>query len=100
MKATTQQWLDFARTDLHSCINNINDDFVTNLIRLYSFAVQFLIEPLILLELDALDDVYTSSRYPGDIGMMASGKPSLTESKELFESAKRVFGIIVRSIES
>jgi len=129
MKATTQQWLDFARTDLHSCVNNINDDFVTNivafhaqqvvekafkallgekgipiprvhnLIRLHSFAEQFLIEPLVLLELDALDDVYTSSRYPGDIGLMASGKPSLTESKELFECAKRIFSIIVRSIE-
>jgi len=128
MKATTQQWLDFARTDLHSCVNNINDDFVTNivafhaqqvvekafkalieekgipvprvhnLVRLHSFVEQFLIEPLVLLELEALDNVYTSSRYPGDIGMMAAGKPSLSESRELYESAKRIFEIIEQSI--
>ncbi len=129
MKATTQQWLDFARTDLHSCVNNINDDFVTNivafhaqqvvekafkalleekgipvprvhnLVRLHSFAEEFLIEPLVLLELDALDDVYTSSRYPVIIGMMTAGKPTLSESRELYESAKRIFEIILQSIE-
>lgn len=31
MKATTQQWLDFAKTDLQSCENNKLDHFVTNI---------------------------------------------------------------------
>jgi HEPN domain-containing protein len=129
MKATTQQWLDFAKTDLHSCKNNLLDDYVTNivafhsqqavektfkalleekeipvprvhnLIRLHSFAEPFLIEPIDLSELDALDSVYTSSRYPGDIGLIGTGKPTTAESKELYDSARRIFEIILRSID-
>lgn len=129
MKATTQQWLDFAKTDLRSCENNLFDSYVTNvvafhaqqavekafkalleekeihvqrvrnLIRLHSFTEHFLIEAIDPLELDALDSVYTSSRYPGEMGMIATGKPSPTESKELYESAKKIFEIIYRTIE-
>ena len=32
MKATTQQWLNFAKTDLKSCENNLHDEFVTNVV--------------------------------------------------------------------
>ena len=129
MKTTTIQWLDFAKTDLRSCENNLIDEFVTNivafhaqqavekafkallsekgipvprvhnLIRLHSFSEQYLIEPINFSELDALDDVYTSSRYPVDFGLTASGKPSLTESNALFESAEKIFNIIFCSIE-
>ena len=129
MKTTTQQWLDFAKTDLQSCENNKIDDFVTNivafhaqqavekalkallsekeipvprihnLIRLHSFSEQFLIEPIDFAELDALDSVYTSSRYPGDFGLIATGKPTLAESTALFESAKKIYDIIFRSID-
>ncbi len=130
MKATTQRWLDFARTDLRSCENNLHDDFVTNIVafhsqqtvekafkalleekeiavprvhnltRLHSLVESFLAFPIDLLELDALDNVYTSSRYPGEVGMISSGKPSISESKELYESAKKIFEIILKTIES
>jgi len=129
MKATTVQWLDFAKTDLRSCENNLNDDYVTNIVafhsqqavekafkalleekeipvprvhnltRLHSLVELFLIEPIELFELDALDSVYTSSRYPGDIGLLATGKPSLIESIKLYESAKKIFGILLQTIE-
>jgi len=32
MKPTTQQWLDFAQTDLRCCENNLHDSFVTNIV--------------------------------------------------------------------
>jgi len=129
MKVTTQQWLDYARTDLRSCENNIFDDFVTNivafhaqqavekvfkalltekeipvprvhnLIRLHSLAEQFLFKSIDLSDLDQLDSIYTSSRYPGDIGLDAMGKPTKSESLELYESAKKIFDIILQSIE-
>jgi HEPN domain-containing protein len=128
MKATTQQWLDFAKTDLRSCENNLYDEFVTNIVafhsqqivekafkalleekeipvprvhnltRLYTFVEPFLIEKIDEFELDALDNVYTSSRYPSDIGMVATGKPTLTESNELYQIAKKIFEIIVQTI--
>ncbi len=128
MKAITQEWIDYAKTDLKCCINNLEDDFVTNiaafhsqqtvekafkalleekgipvprvhnLARLHSILEIHLLEPIDLTELEALDEVYTSSRYPGDLGMIASGKPTLNESKELFEIAKKIFEIILKSI--
>jgi HEPN domain-containing protein len=128
MKATTQQWLDFAKTDLRSCENNLSDEYVTNivafhsqqavekafkalleekeipvprvhnLIRLHSFTEQFLIEPIDLSVLDALDSVYTSSRYPGDIGLITTGKPTPAEGKELYDSAKKIVEIILHTI--
>jgi len=36
MKATTQQWLDLAKTDLRSCANNLLDDYVTNIVAFHS----------------------------------------------------------------
>ena len=97
MKTTTKQWLDFAKTDLRCCENNLQDSFVTNivsfhsqqavekafkalleeneipvprvhnLIRLHAFVEQFLILPIDLSDLDALDSIYLNSRYPADI---------------------------------
>ncbi len=128
MKATTRQWLDFAKTDLRSCENNLHDDFVTNIVafhsqqivekafkalleekeipvprvhnltRLYTLVGPFLITKIEILELDALDSVYTSSRYPSDIGLISTGKPTLSESTELYEIAKKIFEIVWQSI--
>jgi HEPN domain-containing protein len=129
MKTSTLQWLELAQADLRSCENNLHDDFVTNIIafhsqqavekafkalleehgivipkvhnltRLHSLSEQFLNKPIDLSELDALDDVYTSSRYPVEIGMMTTGKPTLAESRELYEIAKKVYLIIVNTID-
>lgn len=129
MKTTTKDWLNYAKTDLLNCELIINEEFLTNIVafhsqqiveksfkalieekglniprvhnlqRLFDVIQPFIHEEIDMPKLVLLDSIYSSSRYPGDIGLMASGKPSLTESKELFESAKRIFGIIVRSIE-
>lgn len=129
MKATTKQWLDYARTDLKSCENNLHDDFVTNIVafhsqqivekslkalleekeipfphahnlnRLYALPESFLIEPIDVFVLDSLDSVYTISLYPGDIGLTETEKPTLSESKELYQSAKKIFEIVLQTIE-
>jgi HEPN domain-containing protein len=36
MKASTKQWLEFAQTDLRSCENNLNDEFVTNVVAFHA----------------------------------------------------------------
>ena len=130
MKLTTKQWLDYAQTDLRSCENNLHDAFVTNVVafhaqqtvekafkalieeknlsiprvhnltRLHSIIESYLSLLIDMQELDALDSVYTSSRYPGNIGMIASGKPTLTESTELYEIAKKIYTIILQTIEN
>lgn len=130
MKASTRQWLEFAQTDLRSCENNLNDDFVTNVVafhaqqavekafkalieekgirmsrihsltRLYALTEPFLISPINETELEMLDNVYTSSRYPGEIGLLSTGKPTMKESKELYDIARRIFDILFQSIGS
>lgn len=130
MKANTKQWLEFAKTDIRSCENNLNDEFVTNVIafhsqqsvekafkalieekgirmsrihnltRLYALTESFLISTIDETELEMLDNVYTSSRYPGEIGLLSTGKPTLKESKDLYNIALKIYSIIVQSIET
>lgn len=130
MKASTKQWLEFAQTDLRSCENNLNDEFVTNVVafhaqqavekafkalieekgirisrihnltRLFALTESFLISPIDETELEILDNVYTSSRYPGEIGLLSTGKPSVKESKELYNMALKIYDILLHSIEA
>ena len=130
MKASTRQWLEFAQTDLRSCENNLNDEFVTNVVafhsqqavekafkalieekgirmsrihnltRLYALTESFLISTIDEIELEMLDNVYTSSRYPGEIGLLSTGKPTMKESKELYDIALKIYFIISQSIET
>ena len=130
MKTSTRQWLEFAQTDLRCCENNLRDEFVTNVVafhaqqavekafkalidetgirmsrihnlsRLYALTESFLVSPIDEIELEMLDNVYTSSRYPGEIGLLSTGKPTMKESKELYEIAKKIYDILFQSIES
>ncbi|HAH23984.1 MAG TPA: hypothetical protein DCL77_09550 [Prolixibacteraceae bacterium] len=130
MKASTKQWLEFAQTDLRSCENNLSDEFVTNVVafhaqqsvekafkalieekgirmsrihnltRLYALTESFLISSVDELELEMLDNVYTSSRYPGEVGLLSTGKPTMNESIKLYNIARRIYEILFQSIES
>lgn len=130
MKASTKQWLEFAQTDLRSCENNLNDEFVTNVVafhaqqavekafkalieekgirisrihnltRLLALTESFLISPIDETELEVLDNVFTSSRYPGEIGLLSTGKPSVKESEEIYHIALKIYEILLHSIEN
>ena len=70
-----------------------------NLIRLHQVVEVFLKNPFELRELMALDSVYTSSRYPSDVGMIAAGKPTQQDAQEFYESAKNIFEAITKLID-
>ena len=40
---------------------------------------------------DLLDSLYIESRYPGDIGLLPNGKPTLEDAKEFYEFALDIF---------
>ncbi len=82
MKASTQQWLDFAKADLLNCKLILEDDFLTTIVAFHS-----------------QQTVYTSSRYPSDIGMIETGKPTPLEAKAFYESAKDIYEAITKLIE-
>lgn len=42
-------------------------------------------------ELECINELYIESRYPGDMGLLPYGKPTLNDAQEFYEFAKRVF---------
>lgn len=121
MKAIARQWLDYAKADLRSCENNIHDDFLTNIVafhaqqavekcfkaiieekdlkperihnlfKLFSLVRKHVSFEVNIEKLELLDNVYTSSRYPGEIGLLPFGKPSIQQATEMYDFAKYFF---------
>lgn len=55
-----------------------------------------LVEDIIDLEADdklliKIDSLYIDARYPGDFGLLPDGKPSIEESKEFYNYARKIF---------
>jgi len=121
MKTITKQWLEYAKADIKSCENNIKDEFLTNIVafhcqqtvekcfkaiieeneldfkRIHSlFKLYKIIKNKInfsvdIDKLEQIDKVYTTSRYPGDLGLMPDGKPSTKQANKMYEFAKEIY---------
>jgi len=121
MKEITKQWLDFAKADLLNCELVINQEFLTNIVAFHSqqatekcfkaiieeegvkterihnlYNLFTKIELYLDFEIDLnllelLDKIYLTSRYPGEMGLLPEGKPTLEEAKEMYEFAEYVF---------
>ena len=70
-----------------------------SLTRLYS-----LIEPYISISvdqdmLDRLEAVYIQSRYPGEMGLLPSGKPSQSEAQAFYSFARQLFQEVQTALE-
>lgn len=54
-----------------------------------------MIEPYITVSdediLEDLNELYIDSRYPGDMGLLPNGKPTLEDAKEFYAFAKDIF---------
>ena len=130
MKDTTQQWLNFAETDLRTCEKLLDDDFLTNVVafhsqqviekcfkaiieeqnlqmpRIHALSRLFgLIQNSITFEVDILllqkaDTVYSTSRYPGDLGLMPDGKPTLEAAVQLFDFASNIYNETKKMLDS
>jgi len=50
--------------------------------------------------LDRLEAVYIQSRYPGEMGLLPYGKPTLTEAKEFYGFAQQLYNQIQTELES
>jgi HEPN domain-containing protein len=130
MKDITKEWLDFAETDLKCCKNNLFDESLTNvvafhsqqavekcfkaiieeneidlprihnLINLHKIVKNLTSFPIELDLLTTLDEVYTSSRYPGELGLMPNGKPSKKVAEKLYNFAKFIYVKTMETIEN
>ena len=45
--------------------------------------------------LELLNSLYIDARYPGSLGLLPDGKPTLAEAKEFFQFAQTVYGDII-----
>ncbi len=50
--------------------------------------------------LTTLNDLYVDSRYPGDLGLLPEGKPSVEDANEFYEFAKDIYSKISRYLET
>ncbi|MEA1981992.1 MAG: HEPN domain-containing protein [Campylobacterota bacterium] len=48
--------------------------------------------------LEDLNTLYIESRYPGDMGLLPSGKPTHEEAKEFYDFAKQIFSEVCQLV--
>lgn len=127
MKELTKQWLDFALDDLKMIRVALEDASLSNMIAFHAEQcvekclkaiieennIEFLqihdlsrlfarIEKLVLFEFDKevflmLSEVYTSSRYPSELGLLPNSKSSIKDA-ELFHNFAEDFYIKTKNI--
>jgi HEPN domain-containing protein len=121
------EWLKAAQDDLDSISYIIEAQHLTNVVAFHSqqaieksfkalieyHQIQFIkthnleklyknINDLIDIDYDKLElinELYIESRYPGDMGLLPEGKPSMHDAKEFYEFALSIFKQISQKIQ-
>ncbi len=127
MKQTTNDWLLAAEDDLLAAQKLVTEAKLTNvvafhcqqclekcfkavieekglsplkshdLIRLQQNATVQILEPELIL-LATINEVYIDARYPGDMGLLPSGKPTIAEAERFILFSEQLFNRIKKSI--
>lgn len=120
MKKTTKEWFDSAESDLllirEICLNEtlthlsafhaqqaieksfkaIIEEFELGFIKTHSLEMLYnIVRDRITIKSDydqliILDQLYIDSRYPGEMGLLPNGKPTLKESKQFLDLATEI----------
>ena len=61
-----------------------------NLEKLY-ISIKEIIEIDNLMMLEMINELYIDSRYPGDMGLLPHGKPSINDVKEFYDFSNHIF---------
>lgn len=129
MKLITKEWLRRARDDLDVAKEIIVREHLTNMVAFHSqqavekslkaiieeFEIGFvkihnlerllgMVQKQMSLDVDLdiikrLDEVYISTRYPGDLGLLPSSKPTIQDAKELFNFADALYRNVKKLLE-
>ena len=129
MKKITREWLSAAKDDLDAIDKIIVDENLGNVAAFHaqqaiekSFKavmeereiVQQKIHSLVTLyykiegtlkvdvdftKLEKLDKLYIDARYPGELGLLPDGKPSLAEAEQFYEFAQNVFDQVNKALK-
>lgn len=129
MKLISEEWLKKAQEDLDVVEEIISKEHLTNMVAFHSqqavekalkaiieeFEIGFekthnlerligIVRKQINIDVDLdmikrLDEVYISTRYPSDLGLLPSGKPSIQDAKELFNFADALYHNVKNLLE-
>lgn len=128
MKQVTQEWLNFALTDLKNCEKILDDEFLTNivafhaqqaiekcfkavieeyelgfikthdLIKLNDITKEYIEYKIDIDALKQINEIYIITRYPVDIGLLTDGKPSIKEAEYFYSIANEVYEKIIKEL--
>ena len=128
MKQTTKEWLSAAEDDLYSARKLVDAERLTNIVAFHcqqclEKGLKALIEEksgisikshdLLRLKdmtklslsdneviiLATINEVYIDSRYPGDLGLMPHGKPTISEAEGFIKFSEITLGRIKQIID-
>ncbi len=121
MKKATSEWLKSAEMDLENIAQIINLEHLTpvaafhaqqcvekclkavleehskkvpkdhSTLRLYGLVRELVSMDVDTLVLTDLDDLYIGARYPGELGLLPAGKPTLADVHEFLEAVKTIY---------
>ncbi len=121
MKKATSEWLKSAEMDLENMAQIINLEHLTpvaafhaqqcvekclkavleehskkvpkdhSTLRLYGLVRELVSMDVDTLVLTDLDDLYIGARYPGELGLLPAGKPTLADVHEFLEAVKTIY---------
>lgn len=123
-----QEWLKSAIADLQTIEEIINNEHLTHVVAFHSqqcveksikallecyeidipkihsvLRLSKIIQEYLIVDdkdmLDELDKLYIDSRYPGDLGLLPNGKPSMEKVRKFYLFAKNIYNAIKKKIE-
>ncbi len=128
MKKATAEWLKSAEMDLDNIAQIIDLEHLTpvaafhaqqcvekcfkavleehlkkvpkdhSTLRLYGLVKELTSVTVDISVLTDLDDLYIEARYPGELGLLPAGKPTLADVREFFEVARSIYDQIGHSL--
>lgn len=129
MKKLTEEWLKAARDDLDVIERILGDGHLSHIVAFHaqqsiekvfkalleehgiaSYKIHNLVtlygkvEDIIGTELDlsllkTLDSLYIEARYPGELGLLPEGRPTLADARNFYEYACKVFSRVSQSVD-
>lgn len=130
MKLISKEWLDRAKDDLDVIDEIVERKQLTNMVAFHSqqavekiyksiveeFEIEFVkthklemlneaVKKYIKFDVDIdmvkrLDEVYISSRYPTDLGLLPYGKPSSKDAKLFYKYAKEMYSDVLKMLKN
>jgi len=71
---------------------------IHNLIKLKDLTEKYIELEIDKLSIERLNEIYTDTRYPSDLGLIPDGKPSLKLAKTFYATAIEVYDVVAKKI--